>query len=141
MYRLPRAPSSVVNFPYVTVSDQIDGIQSVDLITIGSFRQVKEKLKMKAKKFAALEMIISPVRKMDGPAVGKWFRDVGEAYRFCESAGWQLILSSGAEFTSEMISGRCFDAILDQCGIRPDRYWRDLNKWLETTLAKRAMIQ
>jgi hypothetical protein len=40
----------------------------------------------------------------------------------------------------EMVSGPCFDAILKNCGIDPEKHWREINNWLETKLSGRVAV-
>ncbi|MGH9992671.1 MAG: hypothetical protein ACREAZ_08515 [Nitrososphaera sp.] len=138
--RLAGIPSSPVKFPYVVVSDRINTSQPANVVTLANFSQAKERLKKYCKKGTGLEFSMNRARKMTGPDVAKWFVDIGQASAFCESTGCQLILSSGANAISEMISGRCFDAILKECGVDPDRHWQGMNIWLDTVLARRVTI-
>ncbi len=140
VYRLPSIPNSPAKFPFVAVSENIKTIQTVNVITLTNFSHAREHLKKYCKKGTGLEFMLNHARKMTGPDVARWFADIGEAYVFCESAGCQLILSSGAKALSEMISGRCFDAILKECGVDPDRHWQDMNTWLDRLLARRVLI-
>lgn len=140
VYRLPGVAPSAVRFPYIIVSERIDDAESADLITVANFRHVKEMIKKKAQQGLGLEFLISETRKMNGAAVAKWLVQIYDAYSFCERTGCQLILSSGANSTLEMISGRCFDAILNEIGIDPERHWQEMKKWLQTATSKRVMI-
>jgi len=134
--RLKRAPESPAKYPYLVVSDCMD--EPADVITIKDFRRVKEKLKRKAKKGIGLEVTVAPARKMDSTAVGKWLEDIKDLYSFCHSSRCQLVISSGAESMSEMVSGLCLDAILKNCSINPKRHWREMDSWLDARLSKRV---
>ena len=138
IYRLKKAPLSPVKYPYLVVSDNIEG--SADIVTVRDFRTIKEKLKKKVKRGTGLEIIFSPVRKMDAASVGKWFKGVGEVRSFCHSSKCQLIISSGATSLQELVSGPSLDAILRNCEIDPDRHWDELNNWLKARLARRVSI-
>ncbi len=137
IYRLPNPPRSRPKYRYVTVSDNMDDARA-DIITIGNPRGAKDRLKKKSRRCAGLEVLISPVRKLDGPSTARWFRDLYELYGFCRSSGQQLILSSGAESVQEMVSGPCMDAILESCGIDAKSHWHDLNLWLDQKLMARV---
>jgi len=138
--RLPSIPNSPVKFPFVVVSSSVKTTQPANVITLTSFSHAKERLKKYCKKGTGLEFIVNHARKMTGSEVARWFADIGEASAFCESAGCQLILSSGADTLSEMISGRCLDAILKESGVDPDGHWQDMNTWLDKLLARRVSI-
>ena len=134
-------PSAPPAFPYLVTSDAVDSLQAGDLVTISNFRKVKNVLKKKHKDRLGLEFIIAPARKMSGEGVAQWIGDLQDAYSFCKSSGCQFIVSSGASSPSEMISGRCFDAILTEVGIDSDRYWQDLDKWLSGVLSRKVSVK
>jgi hypothetical protein len=138
VYRLNRAPQQPAKYQYLVVSDKIE--EPADVVAIRDFRRAKDKLKKKVKKGTGLEVTIAPARKMDAAGVGRWLEDVGELYSLCHSSRCQLILSSGASSTHEMVSGPCMDAILKNCGIDPERHWRELNSWLDARLARRVSV-
>lgn len=77
---------------------------------------------------------------MDARAVAKWLVQIQELYRFCALARCQLVVSSGATSPQDMVSGRSFDALLQECGIEPARYWAELERWLESRLARRVTV-
>lgn len=135
IYRLKNMPSSPVNYPYLTVSENVH--ESADLLMIKDFRKVKEALRRKVKQGTGLEVLIEPVRRMDAGSVGKWFDHLNELHTFCHSAHCQFILSSGAGSIYEMVSGRCLDAILKTAGIDPRSHWHNMEQWLQTRLSKR----
>jgi hypothetical protein len=138
IYRLKEAPRSPVKYPYLIVSNDID--RPADALSISDFRKVKERMKVKVKKGTGFEVKIAPARKMNAAGVGKWFEEIKAMYSFCNSSKCQFILSSGATSMHEMVSGPCFDAILKNCGINPERYWREINNWLETKLSERVAV-
>lgn len=125
------------HFPYLVVSDKTG--EPADIVTITDFSRFKEKLK-KVKKGTGIEITIASARKMDSSRVGRWFEDVSQLHSFCHSSGCQFILSSGASSMNEMVSGRSFDAILRTCGINPERYWHEVNDWLESKLSRRVFL-
>jgi hypothetical protein len=136
--RLPNPPRSAPKYSYVTVSGDMDDARAADIVTIGNIRGAKDRLKKKSRRGIGLEVLISPVRKLDGPSTARWFQDLYELYAFCKSSGQQLILSSGAESVQEMVAGPCMDAILESCGIDSKRHWSDLNLWLDQKLMARV---
>lgn len=138
VYRLKKAPESPVKYPYLVVSDTAD--RPADVLTVNDFRRVKERLKKKVKKGTGLEVTVAPARKMDAASVGRWFDNIRELHSFCHSSRCQLVLSSGAASMHEMVSGPCFDAILKNCDIDPQRHWREMNTWLETKLSRRVSV-
>ena len=133
VYRLRTAPSNVVNYPYLIVSENLD--EPADILTVRDFSKDKTKLKKKLKKGTGLEIMINPARKMDSVSVGRWFSSLTDLYRLCHWARCQFVISSGATSKYEMISGPCLDAILKTVGIEPQSYWSNLTKWLEQRLA------
>jgi len=137
IYRLNKAPDTAIRYPYLVVSNDLENGRA-DLLTIGSFNRAKEHLKKKSRKGTGIEIMIAPVRKLDGAGVAKWFEDVRDLYSFCHSSRCQLVLSSGASSINEMVSGPCFDAILKTCGIDPQKHWKEMNWWLESRLSRRV---
>jgi hypothetical protein len=138
IYRLAKVPQQPVKYQYLTVSDYPNG--SADVLMIKDFRRGQEKLKKKVKKGTGLEVLIAPVRKLDAAAVARWFETVSELYSFCHSSRCQLVLSSGATSINEMVSGPSMDAILKNCGIDPESYWREMNDWFEAELSRRVHV-
>jgi hypothetical protein len=139
IYRLRNAPPAPVTYPYLVVSNNIDEARA-DILTISNFRHVRNRLKKKTRKGIGLEVAIAQARKMEGAGAGRWLADVEELYEFCHSSRCQFILSSGANFTNEMVSGPCLDAILKICRIEPERHWQEMNEWLEARLSERVII-
>jgi hypothetical protein len=135
VYRLNKPPQQPVKYPYLVVSDKIG--EPADVVMIRDFSKSKEKLK-KVKKGTGIEIAIAPARKMDATGVGRWFEDIGELYSLCHSSRCQMILSSGASSMNEMVSGPCFDAILKNCGIDPEKHEVQMNDWLESKLSRRV---
>ncbi|MEO9295267.1 MAG: hypothetical protein ABI347_06680 [Nitrososphaera sp.] len=136
--RLRQKPAKAVKYDYLVVSDNIEDASWVDVVTVRDFRRVKEKLKKKARAGLGLEMIVAHARKMDATCAAKWLADVSELYSFCRSAKCQLILSSGADTSYSMVSGQCLDAILQVCGIDPERHWAEMSAWLASRLGRRV---
>ena len=133
-----RQKPKAVKYDYLIVSDSVEDASWADVITIRDLRRVKEKLKKKARSGLGLEMTISPARKMDATAAAKWLADVSDLYGFCQSSRCQFILSSGADSCYSMVSGRCLDAILETCGIDPEKHWAAMSSWLASRLGRRV---
>lgn len=138
--RLAHEPSGPAKYPYLIASDKPDDAQRADLVVIQNFHKAKEKLKKRIRAGTGLEMQISQARSMDARAAAKWLGQVRDAYAFCRLVGCQLVISSGAKSPVEMVSGRSFDALLNECEIDPATYWKDLEKWVESRLARRVTI-
>lgn len=141
VYRTSNALSSRIHFPCLLVSDKAESLQSADLITISNFRRAKASLKKRAREGIGIEFLLHPARKMNGEDLAKWFVELREAHAFCESSGCQFILSSGASFPFEMISGESFDEILAEVGIDSSMHWRGMEKWLSSILAQKVIMK
>ena len=137
MHRLRQSPGRAVNYSYIVVSENAEDMPRIDIIAVRDFSRMKEKLKKKVKPGIGLEMQVAPARKMDA---GRWFSDVRDLYNFSRSSGCQFILSSGADSPHAMVSGLCFDAILETSGIDPEEHWGSVQEWLESRLARRVRI-
>jgi hypothetical protein len=137
IYRVRQAPAPA-KYQYLVVSDNPNNLDGIDLLTVNSFRSVKEKLKKRAKKGIGFEMTVVQARKMDGAGAARWFSDLRELYEFCHSTRCQLVLSSGANSAHEMVSGPCLDAILKTCEIDPCRHWVEMGEWLESRMSRRV---
>jgi hypothetical protein len=140
IYRLPPTTKPSYSLPHIVVTGNIDLAHDADLVTITSFR-MKDKLKKRIRKGLGVEFLTNRVRLLDGAGVAKWLEELREAYGFCRSAGCQLVLSSGATAPNEMVSGACYDEILAEINIEPQKYWLDLNKWLDTVLAGKVIAK
>jgi hypothetical protein len=145
IYRLNKQPSLISNYPYLVVSDKIAELSSpwLDIFVVKDYFRVKalkQILKKRVKKRIGLEILLADIRHADGLNVGKWFEQIRDLHKLCRSINCQFVLSSGANCPREMISGRCFDSLLELCNIKPERYWRELEEWLETKRGKRCYI-
>ncbi len=138
VYRLKKAQQSPVKYQCLTVSDSVK--EPAEIIMISDFRGIKERLRKKVKKGTGLEVTIAAARKMNAVDAGRWFDGIRELYLFCQASRYQFILSSGATSMHEMVSGPCFDAILKNCNIDPDRHWREMNRWLDARLSRRVSV-
>jgi hypothetical protein len=142
IYRLDRQPSLITNYPYLVVSDKIRELPSpwLDLFIVRDYVKVKQILKKKVRTRIGLEIFVADIRLGNGLSVGKWFEQIRDLYKLCNSINCQLVLSSGARSPREMISGRCFDSLLKLCDIKPEEYWRDLEEWLEIKVGKKCYV-
>ena len=137
IHRLRQSPGKGVNYQYLVVSESVEDMPRLDVLAVKDLIRIKEKLKKKIKPGVGLEMAVAPARKVDA---GRWFSGVRELYSYCQSSDCQFILSSGADTLHSMVSGQCLDAILQTAGIEPCEHWREMNKWLETRLARRVRV-
>jgi RNase P/RNase MRP subunit p30 len=140
---------ATTTYPYLIVSEKIEELllsssssPVIDIFGIRSFRDFNDDLKKKVKKKGGigLEVTLADLRKSDGSRVGKWFSQIRDLYKFCKSSNCQFILSSGANSIEEMVSGRSFDAILKICDIKPEGYWQELGKWIESKSRYKVFI-
>lgn len=137
IHRLRQSPGRAVNYQYLVVSESVEDMPRLDVLVVKDMGRIKEKLKKKIKPGVGLEMAVAPARKMDA---GRWFSGVRELYSYCQSSGCQFILSSGADSPHSMVSGQCFDAVLETLGIDPQEHWESMQKWLGSRLARRVKI-
>lgn len=138
IYRLKQSPREPVKYQYLLVSENADDAPRVDVLSLASFARAKERLKKKAKGGAGIEITVAQARKMDATGVAKWIADASDLYRFCQSAGFQFILSSGADSPQGTVSGQSLDALLKMIGIDPQRHWKETGEWLESRLERRV---
>ena len=138
IYRLRQSPGRAVNYSYLVVSDNVEDMPRIDVLAVRDFSRIKEKLKKKIKPGIGLEMQVAPARKMVD--AGRWFSDVRDLNNFCQSSRCQFILSSGADSSHSMVSGQCFDAVVETLGIDPQEHWESMQKWLGSRLARRVKI-
>lgn len=136
--RVAGEPASPMKYPYLVVSDRIEDVQRADLVLVQNFEKAKEKLKKKIRAGAGIEVQVSQARSMDAKNAAKWLGQVKELYRFCKLARCQLVITSGAASQWGMVSGRSFDALMEECGIEPQKYWEELGRWLESRLERRV---
>jgi hypothetical protein len=118
IYRLPNQPRSMPKYRYVTVSDSMDDSRA-DIITLGSLRGAKDRLKRKPKRGIGLEVLISPVRKLDGPSTARWFQDLWEMYAFCQSSGQQLFFRAGQSLFRKWLPGHAWTQSLNRAVSMP----------------------
>jgi hypothetical protein len=102
---------------------------------------MKHYFKGRIRRGVGVEFLIAATRELSSEAVAKWFRNLAEAFDFCESVGCQLVVSSGARDASDMVSGVCFDEILTEAGIDHRKYWKDLDTWLREVVSRKVISQ
>jgi hypothetical protein len=138
IYRLKNLPPKPVKYDYLLVTENIDEVSRTDILALRDFRRAKEKLKKKAKAGAGIEITVEQARRMDAAGVARWVSDAYDLYEFCQSSGFQFVLSSGAGSPAGTVSGQSFDAILKVIGVDPCEHWKELAGWLESRLERRV---
>jgi hypothetical protein len=133
---LQSSAAEVTNYPYLVISERIDGISSfngLDILVVKDFKKVNDNnLKMRIKKCKiGLEITLADLRKNNGLYIAKQFNQIRYIYKFCKFNNCQFILSSGASSILEMVSGPSLDSILRICDIKPANYWQELAEWIE----------
>lgn len=137
IYRLAKPPHEPGRHPYLLVSENPDDAPHADVLSLKNFARAEERLKKK-KGGAGIEITVAQARKMDAAGVARWFSDARDLYQFCQSSGFQFILSSGADSPASAVSGQSLDALLKMMGIGPQRHWQEMEKWLESRLERRV---
>ncbi|MEO9363342.1 MAG: hypothetical protein ABI348_05515 [Nitrososphaera sp.] len=140
VYRLKNSPPKPVKYDYLLVSENVDEASRVDILVLRDFRRAKEKLKKKVKAGAGIEITVEQARRMDAAGVARWVSDAHDLHEFCQSSGFQFILSSGANSPAGIVSGQSFDAILKVIGVDPRKHWEELAGWLESRLERRVRM-
>ena len=138
---LKRKPLTSTKFPYLVASDNYDDLVSkdVDLVEITAIDQrFYERLRNTPTKKLGIEIAIRKLRSADGQKLAKNIALIKSIHNFTERYGNQLVLTSGASSIFEMVSGRCFDALLELCDVKPKTYWDSLNNWLEHKIGMRC---
>lgn len=140
IYRLDKRPTHVTTFPYLIVSEEIGEISSpwLDMFIVRDYPKVKSLLRKKVRTDLGLEILIDDIRRADGSSVGRWFEHIRNLYKLTKSASCQLILSSGARSSREMIAARSFDAFLLLCNIDPATYWQELEIWIDVKIGRKC---
>jgi RNase P/RNase MRP subunit p30 len=143
IYLLKRKPSASTKFRYLVISENYHDLvtKDVDLVEITAIdQQFFEMLKRSSSKKLGIEIAVSWLRKTNGQKLAKNIALIKSIHNFTEKYGNQLVLTSGASSIFEMVSGRCFDALLELCDIKPETYWNSLNNWLEHKIDMRCYI-
>lgn len=130
------------NYFYLYYQDFLGDLDNTygntDILTISDFFNPKDLLRKLSGKNIGFEFLVSKLRYLDTPQVGRWFSYIKYFYGLCKRYGHQLILSSGAKNIYEIISLRMINAILDRLEVSATEYWSDLNQWLSRK--KRGII-
>ncbi len=142
IYRSYTRPTYVTTFPYLVVSEEIGELSSpwLDILSVRDYPKLKSVLRKKIRTGLGLEIFIDDLRRADGSSVGRWLEYIRELYKLSKSTSCQLILSSGARSSREMIAARCFDALLSHCNINPEIYWQELESWIDMKIGRKCYI-
>jgi RNase P/RNase MRP subunit p30 len=138
---LKKKPLTSTKFPYLVASDNYRDLASkdVDLVEITDIdQQFYEILRHNPSKKLGIEITVSKLRVTNGQKLARKIAFIKSIHSFTEKYGNQLVLTSGASSVFEMVSGRCFDALLELCDIKPETYWNSLNRWLEHKISMRC---
>ena len=138
---LKKKPLASTTFPYLVASNNYHDLTSkdLDLVEITDIdQQFYEMLKHTPSKKLGIEITVSKLRATNGQKLAKNIALIKAIHSFTEKYGNQLVLTSGASSVFEMVSGRCFDALLKLCDIKPETYWISLNNWLEHKISMRC---
>jgi RNase P/RNase MRP subunit p30 len=141
IHLLKNKPLASTAFPYLVASDDYRDLASkeVDLVEITDIDQhFYEMLHHTHSKKLGIEIAVSKLRAIDDQKLAKNVALIKSIHSFTERHDNQLVLTSGATSVFEMVSGRCFDALLKLCDIKPETYWISLNKWLEHKISMRC---
>jgi hypothetical protein len=115
-----------------------ENFHNVDVLTIKSLDGVKSLLKKYNGKNIGIEFLVSDVKDRGNHELGKWFYSMKWVYEICKKYNLQFILSSGANMHCELVSSKVFNAILKKCDIGNNKYWNDLDIWLESKKRSRV---
>jgi RNase P/RNase MRP subunit p30 len=138
---LKNKPLASTTFPYLVTSDDYHDIASkdVDLVEVTDIDQhIYEILNHTHSKKLGIEIAVSRLRATDDQKLAKRIALIKSIHQSAEKHDIQLVLTSGASSVFEMVSGKCFDALLELCEIKPETYWISLNKWLEHKIRMRC---
>ena len=138
---LKKKPLASTTFPYLVASNNYHDLASkdLDLVEITDIdQQFYEMLKHTPSKKLGIEITVSRLRATNCQKLAKNIALIKAIHSLTEKYGNQLVLTSGASSVFEMVSGRCFDALLKLCDIKPETYWISLNNWLERKISMRC---
>lgn len=111
---------------------------NIDIITINDFDNLQNLLKKLSGKNVGIEFLLSDLFKCHGLEISTWIHRAKYFYYLCEKYHHQFILSSGAHSLYNLLSYKMFNVFLEKLDINPNRYWEDVNKWLN--VKKRGLI-
>jgi hypothetical protein len=138
---LRKKPIFSTTFPYLVYSNNYHEIDSndIDLLEICAHaHDFGDVLRDCCNKRLGFELTVSKLRTCDGKQLAKAITHIKSLHKLTEKYGNQLILTSGASSLFELVSGRCFDALLNLCDIKPETYWKNLNRWLDYKINTRC---
>lgn len=137
---LKKKPLMSTRFPYLVVSDNYHDLASkdVDIVQITDIDQQLYNMLRHTPKKIGIEITVNKLRATESQKLARNIALIKSIYSFAEKYGNQLILTSGASSIFEMVSGRCFDALLELCDIKPETYWNGLQNWLEHKISMRC---
>lgn len=138
---LRKKPPSPTKFPYLVLSNSRRDIYSkeVDLLELDTLDHgLLEMLKRCPARKLGIELSTSVLRSYDGQRLAKAITLINSLHKLTEKGRNQLVLTSGASSPYELVSGRCFDALLELCNISPAAYWTGLNRWLDDKIGIRC---
>lgn len=138
---LKKKPLNSTTFPYLIASDNYHdlGRKDLDLVEITDVDQLfYEMVRRNSSKRLGIEIAVRRLRAAKGQKLANNLALIKTIHGFAERYGNQLVLTSGATSVFEMVSGRCFDALLTLCDINPETYWNSLNNWLEHKISMRC---
>jgi hypothetical protein len=138
---LRKKPVFSTTFPFLVYSNNYHEIVSndIDLLEIRAHdHDFGDVLRSCSNKRLGIELTVSKLRTCDGKLLAKAITHIKSLHKLTEKYGNQLVLTSGASSMFELVSGRCFDALLNLCDIKPETYWKDLNSWLEYKIDARC---
>lgn len=141
IHLLRKKPSSSTKFPYLVLSDSRRDVYSkeVDLLELNTLDNgLLEMLKRCPTRKLGIELSISVLRSYEGQRLAKAITLIKALHKITEKGKNQLVLTSGACSLYELVSGRCFDALLELCDISPAAYWTGLNNWLDDKICMRC---
>jgi RNase P/RNase MRP subunit p30 len=138
---LKKKPLTCTRFPYLVASDNYRDLSSkdVDIVQITEIdQQLYNILRHIPSKKLGIEITVNKLRAAESQKLARNIALIKSIHSCSEKYGNQLILTSGASSVFEMVSGRCFDALLELCDIKPEKYWNSLENWLEHKIRMRC---
>lgn len=111
---------------------------NTDIITINKFNDVKSLLKKLSGKNLGIEFLLSDLNAYKNLEIGTWIHTVQYFYNLCKKYCHQFIISSGARNIYDVPSSKIFNIFLEKINIDTDRYWNEVNEWLD--IKKRGFI-
>lgn len=122
------------------VIDQVEKLlngkpPSFDIFNLTDFRNHYEIIKLLKKinrKSIGIEIKINDIRNsVYSHDIGRWMKCIKDIYKFTNLSDNQFILSSGTSSKYGILSYNTFESILRVCEINPQKYWQNVEKWLD----------